>query len=201
VEALRWYTELGWKNKLGAVAPPAAAAGDYPRTLFIAGQAALFLGSSADLALIAKAAPQLRAATAQMPAGMRGTTRGSVLGGTSLFVPQASRRSHAAFELAKWFVAAPVALPVARNLGLAPVLRAQYEDPYFRRSSPPAAYFRQVQTARPISLDAYAEGYTLFLSAFNDALDGGSAAQLLARAQGTVQAAMAKADAGIDADG
>ncbi len=201
VEALRWYTELGWKQRLGAVPPRSAAASDYPRTLFIAGQVSLFFGSSQDLALIGRAAPLLRVGTAQMPAGMRGRTHGSVLGGVSLFVPQGSRRSHAAFELAKWLVADPVALPTARSLGLAPVLRAQYQDPYFSRASLLAPYFRQVQTARPTGLDAYAEGYRLFLSALNGALDGAEMASLLPATQRQVQAAMDRADAGIDADG
>jgi ABC-type glycerol-3-phosphate transport system substrate-binding protein len=201
VEALRWYTGLGWQDRLGFVPPRSANARDYPRTLFIAGQVALFFGSSQDLALIQKAAPHLRLGTAQLPAGMRGTTRGSVLGGTSLFVPQGSRHTHGAFELAKWLVSAPVALPVAHDLGLAPVIRAQYDDPFFRRDPLLAAYFRQVQTARPIGLDAYPEAYQLFLTAYNAALDGADAGAALRRAQGPIQAAMARADANIDADG
>ena len=200
-QGLRFYTELGWKQRLAPLPPSGPTNRLYLAQQFAARRAPAFFGTMADLALIEAAAPDVRVALAPLPGGVTGHTAGSVSDGLSLFVPAPSHRPHAAFELAKWLVAPPPALAVARTLRLAPTVARYYEDAYFHHDAPSRAYFTAAQTAWPIGLDAYAEAYDLYLGALRAAFGGQDVTRALAGAQERVQAAMDRSDAGIEGDG
>jgi len=200
-QALRFYTELGWKQRLAPLPPSGPTNRLYLAQLFAARRAPAFFGTMADLALIQAAAPDLRVAVAPLPGGATGHTAGSVSDGLSLFVPAPSHRPHAAFELAKWLVAEPPALAVARTLRLAPTVTRYYEDAYFHHDALSRTYFTAARTAIPIGLDAYAEAYDLYLGALRAAFGGQDVARALAGVQARVQAAMDRSDAGIEGDG
>jgi len=201
VEALRFYTELGWKERLAPLPPEGPSNRLYLAQLFATRQAPAFFGTLSDLTLIQSVDSGIRLAVAPLPGGTTGRTRGSVDDGVSLFVTDPSRHPHAAFELAKWLVARPPALAVARSLRLAPTVSAYYGDRLFHRDALSATIFDAARVARPILLDAYAEAVDLYRDALRASFGGQDAGRRLAAIARPAQAAMDRADAGIDSDG
>jgi N,N'-diacetylchitobiose transport system substrate-binding protein len=199
-DALSFYTELGWKQRLAPV-PPTSTSPTYIAQLFAAGQAPAFFGTLADLSLIRTADSSLSLALAPLPGGTTGRTAGSVNAGSSLVLTAATHKPHAAFELAVWMVAEPVALAVAESMSVAPTVAGYYINSYYHRNATAATYFSAAQTATPIRLDAYSEAYDLYTSALHSAFGGGDPAKLMTSIQSRCQVAMDKADAGIDSDG
>lgn len=201
VDALRFYTELGWKERLAPLPSEGPSNRLYLAQLFATRQAPAFFGTLSDLTLIQSVDSGIRVAVAGLPGGTTGRTRGSVDDGLSLFVTDPSRHPHAAFELAKWLTARPPALAVAQSLRLAPTVAAYYGDRLFHRDALSTTLFNAARTARPILLDAYAEAADLYRDALRASFGGEDAGRRLAAIARPVQAAMDRADAGIDSDG
>ncbi len=199
VDAVRFYTELGWKLKLAPLPGSGPVNNAYLAQLFSARVAPAFFGTIADVALI-QASGTASLSVAPLPGGTTGKTTGSVSDGASLVVVGGSRKPHAAFELAKWLTAEPPALGVARTLRLAPTVASYFKDPLFHGDRLSSTYFSVAQTATPIGLDAYTEAFDLYQDALHAAFGGRDAHQALSGIQGKCQSAMDKADAGVDAD-
>lgn len=201
VDAVRYYTQLGWRDRLAPLPPTGSSNRLYIATLFAARQAPAFFGTISDIALIQRADPQIAIAVAPLPGGTSGRTTGSVSRGLSMVLTGVTRKPHAAFELAKWMVAEPVAFAVAQSMHLAPTIGSYYNAPLYHRDQTTATYYAAAQTAGRIGLDAYTEPYDLYLGAVRSAFGGGDAGKLLSAIQGRAQEAMDKADAGIESDG
>jgi len=205
VDAVRFYTELGWRHRLAPIPSSGASSKLYLAQLFATRRAPAFFGTLSDLSLIASVDSSLQLAVAPLPGGTSGRTTGSVNDGASLVVvadplfPQ--RHPHAAFELAKWLVARTPALAVAETLRLAPTVSSYYRDPYFRRDALTQTYFEVARSATPILLDAYPVAFDAYKAALRACFGGADAARALQSAAGPVQAAMDRADAGLDSDG
>lgn len=204
VDAVRFYTELGWRQRLAPLPPQGATNRLYLAQLFAARQAPAFFGTLGDLALISSANSGPRLAVAPLPGGTTGRTSGSVNDGASLVVTAdpllTGRHPHAAFELGKWLVARPPALAVAQSLRLAPTVAGYYGDPIFRHDAITATYFDVARVATSIGLDAYPEAFDHYRDALRASFGGQDAGRQLASVAGAVQAAMDRADAGIDSD-
>ena len=205
VDAVRFYTELGWRRRLAPIPSSGSSSKLYLAQLFATRRAPAFFGTLSDLTLIASVDSSLQLAVAPLPGGSSGRTTGSVNDGASLVVvadplfPQ--RHPHAAFELAKWLVARTPALAVAETLRLAPTVSSYYRDPYFSRDALTQTYFEVARTATPILLDAYPVAFDAYKAALRSCFGGADAARALQSAAGPVQAAMDRADAGLDSDG
>jgi len=205
VDAVRFYTELGWRQRLAPIPSSGSSSKLYLAQLFATRRAPAFFGTLSDLTLIASVDSSLQLAVAPLPGGTSGRTTGSVNDGASLVVvadplfPQ--RHPHAAFELAKWLVARTPALAVAETLRLAPTVSSYYRDPYFRRDALTQIYFQVARSATPILLDAYPVAFDAYKAALRACFGGADAARALQSAAGPAQAAMDRADAGLDSDG
>lgn len=205
IDAIRFYTELGWRRRLAPIPSSGSSNRLYLAQLFATRRAPAFFGTLSDLTLIASVDSSLRLAVAPLPGGTSGRTTGSVNDGASLVVvadplfPQ--RHPHAAFELAKWLVARTPALAVAETLRLAPTVSSYYSDPYFHRDALTQTYFEVARTATPIGLDAYPVAFDLYKAALRACFGGADATRELQSVAGPVQAAMDRADAGLDSDG
>jgi arabinogalactan oligomer / maltooligosaccharide transport system substrate-binding protein len=199
VDAVRFYTELGWKWKLAPLPGGGPVNKAYLAQLFSARIAPAFFGTIADVALI-QASGGASLAVAPLPGGSTGKTTGSVSDGASLVVVGGTRKPHAAFELAKWLIAEPPALGVARTLRLAPTVASYFKDPLFHGDRLADTYFSVAQTATPIGLDAYTAAFDLYRDALRSAFGGSDAERALSGIQTKCQTAMDKADAGVDAD-
>jgi ABC-type glycerol-3-phosphate transport system substrate-binding protein len=199
VEAVRFYSELGWKLKLAPLPGSGPVNNAYLAQLFSARVAPAFFGTIADVSLI-QASGNAALALAPLPGGITGKTTGSVSNGASLVVVGGTRKPHAAFELAKWLTAKRPALDVARTLRLAPTVASYFKDPLFHGDRLADTYFSVAQTATPIGLDAYTEAFDLYQDALRAAFGGQDALHVLAGIQAKCQSAMDKADAGVDAD-
>ena len=199
VDAVRFYTELGWKLKLAPLPGAGPVNRAYLAQLFSARVAPAFFGTIADVALI-QASGIASLAVAPLPGGTTGKTTGSVSDGAGLVVVGTTRKPHAAFELAKWLTAEPPALGVARTLRLAPTVASYFKDPLFHGDRLSSTYFAVAQTATPIGLDAYTEAFDLYQDALRAAFGGQDAHQAMSAIQNRCQTAMDKADAGVDAD-
>jgi ABC-type glycerol-3-phosphate transport system substrate-binding protein len=200
-DALDFYTALAWKQRLAPMPPAPTSNRNYLAQYFVAGLAPAFFGTMSDVGLIQQAGGSPRVAIAPLPGGTTGRTTGSVSDGASLVITGATRKPHAAFELGTWLVAPSPAVGVARTLRLAPTVESTYRDPYFHADRMTSTYFEVARTASPVGLDAYSEPYTLYLGALRQAFAGKSAKAALGAIQGPCQAAMDKADAGLDSDG
>ena len=205
IEAVRFYTEFGWRRHLAPIPSTSSNNTVFLAQLFAARRAPAFFGTLDDVSLIQAADRTLQLALSPLPGGTTGRTRGSVNDGASIVViadpllPQ--RHPHAAFELGKWLVARSPALAVAQSLHLAPTVAGYYRDRSFLKDRLAQTYFEVAQTARPILLDAYPSAFVLYSAAVRSCFGGEDARKSLTAVAREVQTAMDRADAGLDSDG
>lgn len=176
--------------KEGLAFPPRAAdAGSADAVaLFQTGQTSLLVSGSWDLPKLREAAAG-RFGTALMPRGVSGTTEGSALGGSSLWVPKGSKNRKLAFDFMVHVTDDRYALRYATEQGRLPARPRLLGDPFFRD---PAlrAFLEQTRTARPETLGAFTGPTKLFAQAIDEALrEGRDAAAALRDAQAQARAA------------
>jgi len=170
-----------------AFPPRAADAGSADAlALFQAGQTSLLASGSWELPKLRQAAGRFR--TALMPRGTTGTTNGSALGGSSLWVPKGSENRSLAFEFMVHVTADRYALRFATDEGRLPARPRLLADPFF--SDPDLRTFlEQAATARPETLAAFSEPTKLFARALDETLrEGKDAATALREAQAAARA-------------
>lgn len=138
--------------------------------LFRSGSASVLpSGSWAFPALEAAGAD--RYGSALLPRGTTGTTRGSALGGSSLFVPQGSNHRALAFAFMLHLTADRYALRAAKEGGRLPARPRVFRDPYFEGPALQVV-LDELEVAAPFKLVALPEVSSLFSQAVDDALRG-----------------------------
>lgn len=170
--------------RTGAAFPPRAAdshSGD-ALSLFRAGSAAVLASGSWDLAIVRRDPGGERYRAALLPRGA-GDRSGSVMGGSSLFVPVGSRQRRLAFAFMVHLTSDRYALRLAREEGRLPVRPRVYRDPYFQ-SPDLVAVLEQLRTAHPYTLEAFPEPARAFADAVDEVLrTDGDAGTILRAAQ------------------
>lgn len=153
--------------------------------LFRSGSAAALASGSWDLVTLAGQPDGDRYDASLLPAG--GAGAGSVMGGSSLFVPAGSSHRRLAFDFMAHLVSDRYALRFAKEQGRLPVRPRVYEDPFF--SDPKlAAVIDQLATATPFKLTAFPEAHDVFAGAVDQVLrEGKDAATVLKAAQERAQ--------------
>lgn len=155
--------------------------------LFRAGSASTLASGSWDIAVLKKDAPGDKYRSTLMPAGTGGVN-GSVMGGSSMFIPKGSKNRELAFEFMAHLVSDKYALRLAKEEGRLPVRPRVYEDPYFQ-SPDLRAVIEQLPTASPFKLSAFPGAHDVFAKAIDEILRGGSdAGPVMAQAQQQAQA-------------
>ncbi len=110
----------------------------------------------------------------------------TVLGGSSLFVPEGAPQRELAFELALALTEPEVGLALAEQEGRLPARAAAYEAPLFDATPDLAAFVDQLEHAQVMPLIAYPEIAIAFRDGLDAALGGRmSAAEAMARVQET----------------
>lgn len=168
--------------------PPRAAdshSGD-ALALFRSGGAATLASGSWDLAILDDDGAGDRYDASLLPAGATGG--GSVMGGSSLFVPTGSGQRRLAFDFMAHLVSDRYALRFAKEQGRLPVRPRLYQDPFFDGPELEAV-IEQLETATPFKLSAFPEAHDVFAGAVDQVLrEGKDAATVLKVAQERAQA-------------
>ncbi len=108
----------------------------------------------------------------------------TVLGGSSLFVPEGAPNRELAFDLALALTQLEVGLRLAAEEGRLPARTAAYEAPMFRATPDLAAFVRELEHAQVMPLIAYPEVAVAFRDGLEAALGGrSSTAEAMARVQ------------------
>ncbi|MGI8684259.1 MAG: extracellular solute-binding protein [Acidimicrobiales bacterium] len=179
------------KEKL-AFAPGAADShsGD-ALALFRSGIASTLASGSWDVAILEKDSAGDKYRSTLMPVGTAGKS-GSVMGGSSMFVPTGSKQRDLAFEFMAHLVSDKYAVRLAKDEGRLPVRTRVYDDPYFERPELQAV-IEQLPTASPFKLSAFPEAHNVFAKAVDQVLrEGSDAGPVMAEAQKTAQALIPK---------
>ena len=183
---------LGFLSRLvrdGLAHPPTAADShsDDAFTLFREARASTLASGSWDLAAVRRLPGGSRFETALLPSGTA-AGGGSVMGGSSLFVPTGSRHRDLAFEFMTHLVSDTYALRLAKEEGRLPVRPRLYEDPFFDRPEL-TAVIDQLPSASPMKLTAFPEAHQVFADAVDRVLRAGEdPATVMADAQRRAQA-------------
>jgi multiple sugar transport system substrate-binding protein len=134
--------------------------------LFGAGKVSMHTSGSWDIANIKKERLSLNYRTALMPQEPGG---GTVMGGSSMWVPAASTHRDLAVEFMTLLTSDAYALRFAKEEGRLPVRLRVFDDPYF--GDPDLRVFlEQLKTAHPPKLDAYPEASADFAFALDQVL-------------------------------
>ncbi|CAN5851282.1 extracellular solute-binding protein [soil metagenome] len=161
---------------------------------FRAGLVATHVSGSWDLAKLDKEVIGTTYGAALMPQGTTGETRGSVTGGSSLFIPEGARNRELAFELARAITDDEHALRLAKEERRLPVRSRVYRDPFFDDPILDVV-LEQLETAQPLLIEAFPEAAAAWDAAITDVLRNG--ADPLA----ALREAQAKAQASLTAPG
>jgi multiple sugar transport system substrate-binding protein len=159
--------------------------------LFRSGSASTLASGSWDIAVLKKDPAGEKYRSTPMPAGA-GDDSGSVMGGSSMFIPTGSTQRELAFEFMAHLVSDKYALRLAKEEGRLPVRPRVYDDSYF--DTPDLrAVIEQLPSASPFKLSAFPEAHDVFKKAVDEVLRGGSeAGPVMAEAQRQAQALLTK---------
>ncbi|MDP8930508.1 MAG: extracellular solute-binding protein, partial [Actinomycetota bacterium] len=183
VEALGF---LGHLIDEGLAFPPViASSSEDAYSLFQAGRTALHL--SGMWALVGQEPAGVGRVVLPLPQGARGTTRGTVLGGSSLYVPRGSPNRELAFEFMLHLASDRYALWLAEEEGRLPT-RPRTFDAFVAQRPAFATALEQLRWAGVMRLIAFPEAQAAFDKAVEDIFTGRvEAAVALARAQQAAQ--------------
>lgn len=151
--------------------------------LFLAGKAATLASGSWDLAALRRLPGGERYRTTLLPTAPGPGPAGSVMGGSSMFVPVGSRHRALAFDFMALLVSDDYALRFATEEGRLPVRARVYEDRFFERPELQPV-IEQLRSASPMKLTAYPRAHDVFQDAVDRVLrQGEDAAAVMAEAQ------------------
>ena len=181
VEAIGFLA--GLVDKGLAMPPRASATSSDVFALFESGATSMYTSGSWDIAKLRKSRPGVDYQAAPMPRGMTGTTEGSAVGGSSLFVPKGSNQRKLAFDFMTHLISDRYALRVAEEQGRLPVRSRVYRGPYF--DDPVLrVVVDQLRTARPERIDSFPDASKLLANAIDQILrENRDPAATLAQAQ------------------
>lgn len=120
--------------------------------------------------------------------GVDGVDAGTVLGGSSLFVPVGSERRELAFEFMQALTADDVAAELALTEGRLPAARAPYQDPRLSEDPRFAAFITQLDDADVMPLIAYPAVEAAFSDALESVLKGADPTEALRAVQTRAEA-------------
>lgn len=169
IETLRFLRGLVEKGL--AFHPSLGPFANDPLTLLRSGRASMFTSGSNDLVTLRKSSEGGDFKIALMPEGIHGSTKGSSVGGSSLFVPQGAANRALGFEFMRHLTSDPIALRFAKEENRLPVRTRVFNDPFFA-SVESQTVLRQLQTARVYKLEAFAVARQAFGEAVREALGG-----------------------------
>ncbi len=139
--------------------------------LFASGQVAMHAGGSWDLPMMARADVDVDdVEVLPLPRGDGDT--GTVLGGSSLFVPYGAAEPELAFELALRLTSDEVALRLAEEEGRLPARSRVFDEELFQRSDDLEAFVAQLPEADVMPLIAYPQIADAFREALENTLAG-----------------------------
>jgi multiple sugar transport system substrate-binding protein len=155
----------------GVAVPPRAA--DSHSTdvyaLFESGATSMYASGLWDIAKLRKSKPGVDFRAAPMPLGMTGTTEGSTVGGSSLFVPKGSNQRKLAFDFMTHLSSDRYALRFAHEQGRLPVRSRVYADRFF--DDPVLqVVVDQLRTARPERVDSFPDAGKALANAIDQIL-------------------------------
>jgi multiple sugar transport system substrate-binding protein len=187
VEAVSFLSSLVRK---GYALPPAGANSDNDIVaLFRAGSTAFMTSGSWDLAGLDKS--PFPVDVTLMPKGVEGRTEGSVMGGSSLFVPKGSKNADLAFQFMTLLTSDRYALRLAKEEGRLPARTRLFEDPYFEDPKM-KVFLAQLRSAHPMLIEAFPEAALAYETALKAVLiDGADPAQAFRAAQDKAQQSVA----------
>lgn len=137
--------------------------------LFESGATSMYTSGSWDIAKLRKSRPGVDYRAAPMPTGLTGTTEGSAVGGSSLFVPKGSNQRKLAFDFMTHLISDRYALRLAQEQGRLPVRSRVYSDRHFE-DPVLQVVVDQLRTARPERIDSYPEAGKVLATAIDQIL-------------------------------
>jgi multiple sugar transport system substrate-binding protein len=189
VQTLEFLSRMVKQNK--AYAPQGATSSADSLALFRSGNAVMHASGSWDLAELDRETLGTIYGAALMPQGVTGQTKGTVTGGSSLFVPTGAKNRELAFELARTITADKHALRLAKEERRLPVRPRVYDDPFFDDPILDVV-LEQLETAFPLLIEAFPEAAAAWDVAFNAVLrDGTDPTTALREAQAKAEASVA----------
>jgi len=135
---------------------------------FDSGSTEMYTSGSWDIAKLRKSHPGTDYRATMMPVGTTGT-RGSAMGGSSLFVPKGAAHRKLAFEFMTALISDRYALRLAQEQGRLPVRSRVYADPYFQ-DPVLQVVLEQLKSARPERVDSFPQAGTLLANALDQIL-------------------------------
>ncbi len=155
VETVSYLAGLVTKGvAFGPSGPDARSTDAY--ALFRSGASAMYASGSWDLVRILREEPDRRVGVALMPRGTTGATQGTVMGGSSLWIPRGAHNRELAFEFMLLLTSDPYALRFAKEEGRLPVRPRVLADPHFAQPLL-AVFVQQLATAHPPVMGALRE--------------------------------------------
>ncbi len=171
--------EWGWA--WGPVGPDARSVDAY--ALFRSGASSMHTSGSWDWVKIRKDVPAGDFGVAVMPKGFTGSTAGTAMGGSSLWIPVGSKHRDLAFEFMLHLTSDRYALRFATEEGRLPARPRLFTDPYFQDPHL-KVFIEQLGTAHPPKLGALHEADKAFEDALEQILrEGADPADALRAAQ------------------
>lgn len=187
VEALEFLASMIRQGL--AFAPVGASSTADSLALFRSGAAAIYPSGSWDFAVLDERMRGSKFTVAPMPGGVDGSSQGSAMGGSSLFVPKGARNKELAFEFMDMVTSDPYALRLAVEENRLPARVEIYEDEFFQDERFQVVQ-EQLETATPLLLEAFPEAFEAFTGAVSAILAGdANAAEALREAQRTAEEA------------
>lgn len=162
---------------------------------FTQGTTALHASGSWDLAAATRSvnagldAESLQVLPLPRPVDATDVDAGTVLGGSSLFVPVGSEQRELAFAFMQALTADDVGAQLALTEGRLPATRAPYQDPRFSEDPRFAAFIAQLDDADVMPLIAYPAVESAFSDALESILKGADPAETLGAVQARAEAA------------
>lgn len=192
VDTLSFLSRMVKQGK--AFAPAGANSSADSLALFRSGSAAIHASGSWDLAKLDKETLGTTYGAALMPQGTTGKTRGTVTGGSSLFVPKGAQNRELAFELARTIISDKHALRLAKEERRLPVRPRVYSDPFFDDPILDVV-LKQLETAHPLLIEAFPEAAGAWDAAFTDVMrNGADPAEALKVAQANAESSLTTAE-------
>jgi ABC-type glycerol-3-phosphate transport system substrate-binding protein len=197
VEALSFLGDLVRSGD--AFLAGSARSSDDTGALFLSGSASILPTGSWALVSATRNAPAATFRAAMLPQGLSGHSTGSVMGGSSLFVPLGARHPALARAFMQHLISDRYALALAKQEGRLPVRTRLYQDAYFRAPEL-QPFIDQLKVAHPYLLQAFPDLQRFFSDAITRTLHDGLDARLaLEQAQRGAQAALEQAPQGAQA--
>jgi len=155
--------------------------------LFASGAVAIHATGSWDLVALRRNLPGSNYRAALLPAGVTGTTPGSAMGGSSMWVPQKAEHRELAFEFMTHLTSDANALRLAKEEGRLPARPRVFDDPFFTDRDLQVV-LQQLKTARPPKLGAFDQPSEQFTTALEDVFRLGGANPAVALHDAQMQA-------------